>query len=445
MEESTSLKQANGISVPHCTNTKESLERVKNNRPTPKNEEHNVWNNAFLLLLCTFLTVALLLILEGCRPPSEPWLLLGSGITKLWDWGALQVVVTFTVLQGVLYCLPFGKVIEGKVGHDGRCIKYSMNGLHALSVTLLLLAALWQRGIFRASMISGQVPQLVMACAAVSLLLSIALYLRSFRARPQQLVNYGHKGNFLQAFALGRERDPSIGGIDMKLFVMVRIGFIGWALVDICYLLTEIEERGWPSPPLLLVVIFQMIYILDFLIDEESVLPTKEYTEDGIGFLMILGEYIWIPFYSSVPGYFLLHRPTHLNPIAVTLICLIFGIGFIVYYLSNSQKDGFRKNPNDPAFAHLETLSSPSGRKLLVSSWFGWVRHPNYLGDILMTLAWCLPCGFASVLPYLPALQCTNLLRGRAAEIEKACSSKHGAAWREYCRRVPYKLVPYVY
>lgn len=41
----------------------------------------------------------------------------------------------------------------------------------------------------------------------------------------------------------------------------------------------------------------------------------------------------------------------------------------------------------------LNTIRSPAGSSLLVSGWFGWVRHPNYLGDILMMFAWCLPCG----------------------------------------------------
>ncbi len=41
----------------------------------------------------------------------------------------------------------------------------------------------------------------------------------------------------------------------------------------------------------------------------------------------------------------------------------------------------------------LKTIRSPAGRSLLVSGWFGWVRHPNYSGDVLMMFAWCLPCG----------------------------------------------------
>lgn len=41
----------------------------------------------------------------------------------------------------------------------------------------------------------------------------------------------------------------------------------------------------------------------------------------------------------------------------------------------------------------LETIPTATGRQLLVSGWWGMVRHPNYLGDLIMALAWSLPCG----------------------------------------------------
>ena len=47
-------------------------------------------------------------------------------------------------------------------------------------------------------------------------------------------------------------------------------------------------------------------------------------------------------------------------------------------------------------------LSQPvvGGGKLLVSGFWGWSRHFNYVGDILMALSWSLPCAFGSVVPY---------------------------------------------
>lgn len=41
----------------------------------------------------------------------------------------------------------------------------------------------------------------------------------------------------------------------------------------------------------------------------------------------------------------------------------------------------------------LKTIPTATGKSLLVSGWWGVVRHPNYLGDLIMALAWSLPCG----------------------------------------------------
>jgi protein-S-isoprenylcysteine O-methyltransferase Ste14 len=41
----------------------------------------------------------------------------------------------------------------------------------------------------------------------------------------------------------------------------------------------------------------------------------------------------------------------------------------------------------------LETIPTTTGKKLLVSGWWGMCRHPNYLGDLMMALSWSLTCG----------------------------------------------------
>lgn len=58
-------------------------------------------------------------------------------------------------------------------------------------------------------------------------------------------------------------------------------------------------------------------------------------------------------------------------------ICSSF-VFFFVIFLTRSE---------------LETIATATGKRLLVSGWWGLVRHPNYLGDLLMALAWSLPCG----------------------------------------------------
>ncbi|XP_016114118.1 delta(14)-sterol reductase [Sinocyclocheilus grahami] len=432
------------------------------------------------------------MMLDGCRSSSESWVLLGSAGTLIWDWTSVCVVLLFTVLQVALYYLPVGPVTEGKMGCDGKRLKYKLNGLHAFLLTVVLMLVLWFAGVLRAGAGTVRIFSLVSAAMAVSLIFSLALFLCPIRTpssahvtyntgmTPQLLPVYPQRlrSEVMCVFVLhskapaevcsGSQYGSSSGphrhqalrdgqGWVYRLGESEEIMILRWsnerslmsvsvlqAVMDLNYLLTAVEMKN-SSLALLLVIVFQLIYILDFLVDEGSVLTTKEFTDEPIGFIMILGEFIWIPFFSSLPAYFLLQRPNHIHFLSAVPICLLFAAGFLMYYLSNEQKDGFRRNPSDPAYARLNTIRSPAGSSLLVSGWFGWVRHPNYSGDILMMFAWCLPCGFTSVLPYLPALQCFHLLRQRANEIEESCLKKHRDAWREYCRRVPYKLLPCVY
>ncbi len=59
-------------------------------------------------------------------------------------------------------------------------------------------------------------------------------------------------------------------------------------------------------------------------------------------------------------------------------------MGYTIFRGSNSQKDTFRQDASHPSVRHLKVLSTESGRKLLVSGWWGTARHINYMGDWLM-------------------------------------------------------------
>lgn len=56
-----------------------------------------------------------------------------------------------------------------------------------------------------------------------------------------------------------------------------------------------------------------------------------------------------------------------------------------------------------------------------------------------------LPAGLSHLLPYSYILYFTALLVHREARDERQCRQKYGRAWQEYCRRVPHRILPYVY
>ncbi len=62
-----------------------------------------------------------------------------------------------------------------------------------------------------------------------------------------------------------------------------------------------------------------------------------------------------------------------------------------------------------------------------------------------MSLAMCMTCGFDHVLPYFYIVYMTILLVGRIYRDHDRCRGKYGKYWDDYCKKVPYKLIPYVW
>ena len=60
---------------------------------------------------------------------------------------------------------------------------------------------------------------------------------------------------------------------------------------------------------------------------------------------------------------------------------------------SETQRCEFAKDPTNPALAHLETVTTAGNKKLIVSGWWSLVRHPNFLGEVVIQWSWALPAG----------------------------------------------------
>lgn len=86
-------------------------------------------------------------------------------------------------------------------------------------------------------------------------------------------------------------------------------------------------------------------------------------------------------------------HPTGVSWLLLAVILALKVGGYIVFRGANGQKDLFRKDPTAPAVAHVKSIQTARGTKLMVSGWWGLARHINYTGDWMMAWAWCLPCG----------------------------------------------------
>ncbi|XP_038620782.1 delta(14)-sterol reductase TM7SF2 isoform X3 [Tachyglossus aculeatus] len=399
-------------------------------------------------LLMLLLPATLFHLVLTCR--SGPCSLLSlptplPGPDAFWSPRALLLLLGWLGLQAALYLMPVGSVAEGLPLRDETRLRYPINGFRALALTSLLVGLGLAAGLPLGALADLLLP-LASAAALTALGLSLFLYLKALRAPPSALAPGGNTGHPLYDFFLGRELNPRIGAFDLKYFCELRPGLMGWALLNLALLLREAELRGGrPSLAMGLVNAFQLLYVADALWHEEAVLATLDITHDGFGFLLAFGDLAWVPFTYSLQAQFLLGHPQPLGLPAAAAICLLNAVGYYIFRRANSQKTIFGRDPSDPRVAGLRTIPTATGRRLLVSGWWGLVRHPNYLGDLIMALAWSLPCGVTHLLPYFYVLYFTALLVHREARDEHRCLCKYGLAWREYCRRVPYRILPYVY
>lgn len=314
----------------------------------------------------------------------------------------------------------------------------------------------------------------------IAFILSTFVYIRSFSVKAgnpdkRELAAGGHSGNLIYDFFIGRELNPRIdlpifGTIDIKSFMELRPGFIGWILLDLAFIAHQHKVYGYVSDSIILVTSFQVLYVLDALWMEPAILTTIDITTDGFGFMLAFGDLVWLPFTYSLQARYLAVYPVHLGIGGVLGVLAVQGFGYYIFRSANNEKNRFRSDPSDPRIAHLKYIKTSSGSKLLTSGWWGTARHINYLGDWIMGWSYCLPTGIAGyvvrqsstlssktdviqgeakgwgmIVTYFYVLYFAILLMHRERRDEEKCRKKYGQDWEEYKKQVPSRIVPGIY
>jgi 7-dehydrocholesterol reductase len=157
----------------------------------------------------------------------------------------------------------------------------------------------------------------------------------------------------------------------------------------------------------------------------------------------------------TLQGFYLVEHNIQLSTLEFLAVSGLGCGGYLIFRLANAQKDNFRRTqghctiwgkPAKFIVADYKTLDGKVHHScLLTSGFWGIARHFNYVGDLMISLAYCLCCGFGHLLPYFYIIYMTILLVHRTIRDNSRCKAKYGATWDEYCRQVPYKIVPYIF
>ena len=355
---------------------------------------------------------------------------------------ALWIYAAWLGLQALLQAVVPGRKVYGKLLADGTRLQYKLNGLASFLITLGLFWGLVAGGIIDPSALLNEIGALISVVIIFVFAFSIFLYLFGKRRKPKEAPSDSVIHNFFMGYAL----NPRIGSFDIKLFFEARPSLIGWIVLSFTFAAVQFQAAGRVTTPMALVCGFQFVYILDYFIFEEAILSTMDVVHDHFGFMLCFGDAAWVPFTYSVQAFYLVTHRHSLPGWAAVLIGVLFAAGYCIFRLTNLQKHRFRQNAGKPVWGKKpEYIRTAEGSKLLVSGFWGWSRHFNYVGDILMALAWSLPCLFGSLLPYFYPIYFTILLVHRERRDYHRCSRKYGGDWEEYCRRVRWRILPGIY
>ncbi|KAK4244234.1 putative small nuclear ribonucleoprotein [Corynascus novoguineensis] len=410
-----------------------------------------------------------------------------NGVRGLASWEATGWTLAYYLVNAVLYRILPGTEMEGtKLANGGR-LKYKLNAFASTMFILAICAAgtfaqgaefpLW-------TFIADNYLQILTANILVAYALATFVYVRSFSVKPgnpefRQLAAGGVSGNMLYDWFIGRELNPRvtiplIGEIDIKEFMEIRPGLTGWILLNCAFVAKQYRTFGFVTDSIIFITVVQGLYVLDAQFMEPALLTTMDITTDGFGLMLSFGDLVWVPFIYTQQTRYLSVHPQTLGPLGLVGVGSLVLAAFAIFRLSNSQKNTFRTNPNDPSVAHLKYIETKAGTRLLISGWWGIARHINYFGDWLQAWPYSLPTGLAGytilsagtaaegairmldgreVIPgeargwgviftYFYVLYFAVLLIHRDRRDDEKCSKKYGEDWEKYKRIVRWRIVP---
>jgi protein-S-isoprenylcysteine O-methyltransferase Ste14 len=354
----------------------------------------------------------------------------------------LTFYLAWFALQMLFAAVLPGRLERGVELEAGRALEYRLNGLGSFILTLAVAAAAVLSGWLPTTFLYDQLDPLLSSANIVVMLLCFYMFAlgRKQASRKERLLNP------LEAYVVGAALNPRTRTFDWKFFCESRPGMILWVLIDLSFAAAQLARHGHVSNAMLLVCAFQLLYVSDYFVMEEAILTTWDIRHEPFGFMLCWGSLVWVPFTFSLQALYLVDHPHDLSAAHAVALVLLNLTGYAIFRGANLQKHRFRRSHEATIWGKPpEFIQTQRGTKLLVSGFWGIARHSNYLGDLMMGLAWCMTTGFSRVLPYFYFIYFVILLVHRERRDHHHCARKYGHDWDAYTSRVRWRILPFVY
>lgn len=376
------------------------------------------------------------------------------------SWAAASFIVIFSIFEFVLmaglpaFLHPTDKFFVGPLTPGGNRPVYRNNCFECALVTVVVYLTLVYFGLINKDYLLAMYAELISSLNIFGLLVAVALYFKG-RYWPTHATDARVSNCTVTNFFVGIELHPELFGQQIKVFTNCRFGMTLWLLLLINCLLTR------PSPHVIVSGVIMAAYLIKFFYWETGYYTTLDIVHDRCGYYICYGCIAFLPLVYINPVYYQVYHDGLTNLPVLTVICLVGLLSVYFNYAVDAEKQrlksaaatsGGGSGNNDCAKAvrslsTATTIRSSHVEKAQPSTagWWGLARKINYTFEILLSLCWCLPAGFSSIIPYTYFFYITLLLIHRSRRDDQRCQLRYGQAWLAYKQAVPYTFIPYVY
>jgi delta14-sterol reductase len=355
-------------------------------------------------------------------------------LTYAWPW------VLFALILALHAVLP-GRWVDGYLRDaSGRPLRYHLNGLPVFFTSIALWAAACKTGLVAWDAFYVARWEMAASACAAGLLFTALIVLPA----PPQLGK-----SLLADVYLGRVDNPR--WLDGKVDAKMALYLLGATLLELNLLSYAAHHLALfpqdPSPGVFLYVGLFTFFLVEYLFFEEVHLYTYDFMAEKVGFKLGWGCLVFYPFFYAVGLWTQAEVPNPRTPPALlAVVAVLFFLGWSLARGANLQKFTFKRDATRPFLGVKPVALSDGERQVLVSGWWGVSRHVNYLGELLMASALALSLGAPLAIgPWLYPLYYVALLVPRQRADDVRCAQRYGPLWQEYEKRVPWRIIPYIY
>ncbi|XP_073989823.1 delta(14)-sterol reductase LBR-like isoform X2 [Rhodnius prolixus] len=296
-----------------------------------------------LILLMPLVVIAAQLFCtqENCVPVPTKAVVLS--LRRFFDADTIFWYTGFFVTQLLLSAVPLGPRLYA-VGSKGFGLSYWRNGPASVILTVSFLAALKYFFSFPVVKLLDKSMPFLISSIIFALVLTIFLYF--FPNKEEDNKNpYAQSGNVIYDLWMGRDINPKWGPVDIKIS-LIRCSLLLVLVYNGLLIMKEIESKPVPSDysvTLLVMCALQIIFALDPLICESSLISSYIIVQEGTGYHLIMTLAV-LPFWITlIPKYLYFSKPQH-NYWVIALTSLLFLAGYGIYRISCWQRDNFLRN-----------------------------------------------------------------------------------------------------